>query len=430
MTASVGSARHLPASAGAATPFVIPAIAAAATGMRLQLMVGITPALIIAVLLLPVWWPAVRGYRFARGLIFTGLAAVVWGAVVTLTDTTRYTTTSLLLSESMVPLSMLGGLGLLLWARSCIGDSWTLIAFTMGMFVNIGIAGGNPINLWKFTFSFPVAFLLLGIAMRFNKWWEIIVLVVIAGVSAVSDSRSFTSFALAAAVLVLFQLRPGQASRPRPWQTLLGLAGIGLALATLMQALLLDGVLGEAAAQRSAAQISASGSLITGGRPELGAALALIWRQPWGYGSGTLPSSADVLVAKTGMTELNYDPNNGYVERYMFGTQYEVHSVLGDLWIRFGPLGAAFGIALLALAIYAVAMRVSLRTASGALALLVTLGIWDTFFSPLLTSYNTIALLFALSAIVIPPPGQSAPSLAPSALRRDHRPRPHHPRPA
>ena len=77
MTASVGSARHLPASAGAATPFVIPAIAAAATGMRLQLMVGITPALIIAVLLLPVWWPAVRGYRFARGLIFTGLAVAV-----------------------------------------------------------------------------------------------------------------------------------------------------------------------------------------------------------------------------------------------------------------------------------------------------------------------------------------------------------------
>ena len=40
------------------------------------------------------------------------------------------------------------------------------------------------------------------------------------------------------------------------------------------------------------------------------------------------------------MSALNYDPNNGYVEQYLFGQGYEVHSVLGDLWIHFGVAGA------------------------------------------------------------------------------------------
>ena len=99
------------------------------------------------------------------------------------------------------------------------------------------------------------------------------------------------------------------------------------------------------------------------------------------------------------MSGLNYDPNNGYVEGYMFGGQYEVHSVLGDMWLRFGPLGAAFALMLVVCAVYAVARSVSIKAASGLAVLLTLLGAWDTFFSPLLTSSRTLALLFALTAI-------------------------------
>lgn len=50
-------------------------------------------------------------------------------------------------------------------------------------------------------------------------------------------------------------------------------------------------------------------------------------------------------------------------------------------------------------AVYAVARSVSIKAASGLAVLLVLLGAWDTFFSPLLTSSRTLALLFALTAI-------------------------------
>ena len=85
----------------------------------------------------------------------------------------------------------------------------------------------------------------------------------------------------------------------------------------------------------------------------------------------------------------------------MFGGQYEVHSVVGDLWLRFGPVGAIFAVALIGCAIYAVARSVSVKAAAGIAVWLVLLGAWDTFFSPLLTSSRTLALLFALTAIPV-----------------------------
>lgn len=385
------------------TPFLIPLLAATAAGMRLQLASSITPAVIVAIILLPVWVSVLHTYRYARTLLALGLAGVAWGAVVTALDASRSTSASMVVNESMPLLSMLGALGLLLWCRSMIGVSWTAIGFAIGMLANVAITGGNPANLWKYSLSYPIAIAALGIAMRLGRGWELLVLAITAVVSALSDSRSFTSFVLIAAVLVVVQVRPASpdssqpARRGRPWQVLTGLVVLALALSALLQALIVDGVLGEAAAQRSAAQLHASGSLIAGGRPELGAAIALLARQPWGYGSGTLPGATDVMVAKTGMSQLNYDANNGYVERFMFGSHYEVHSVLGDLWIRFGPLAAAFGLLLLGTAIYALALRTSLLQASGLLALLAALGAWDMFFSPLLTSYNTLALLFVLA---------------------------------
>lgn len=381
-------------------PTIVAIAAAMCAAMRAQFGPGLTLCLVAGLVLAPVWVTNLKRFRYARSLLLVGAGAVVCGMVLTLLDTTRSTSSSLLIAQTLMMLSVLCSIGMLLWARSVIGAGATITAFGAGALVNIALTGGNPANLWKYSLAIPVALLLLGIAaMRNSRMLELIALVVVAGISAISDSRSMTAFLLLTAVLVVWQMASAGTGRlrPRPWQTILGLAALGLSAFLLFQALILDGVLGEAAAERTQAQIDTSGSLIAGGRPEMGAAAALISAQPWGFGSGTTPTSNDVWLAKTGMSALNYDPNNGYVERYMFGGHFEVHSVLGDLWIRYGLLGAAFALAICVLAVYATARHVSTRTASAALIFLTALGVWDTLFSPLLTSYTTLALMTALA---------------------------------
>lgn len=386
----------------AAVSTAVPAaLAAAAAAVRFQFGPGLSICLVVALALAPVWAGVLREYRYARALLAIALVAVVWGAVATLLDDTRGMSLTLLIAQSSQLLSLVGGAGLLLWARSTIGVGWTITAFGAGSLVNVALTGGNPVNLWKYSIAIPVILIALGLAMQWrSRLLPIALLGGFAGISALSDSRSMTSFLLLAAAALLWQASaPAADGRARPWQTLLWLSVAGAAAYSLLQSLILDGVLGEAAAQRSEAQIDASGSLITGGRPELGAATALIAARPLGYGSGTVPVSSDVWLAKSGMETLGYDPNNGYVERFMFGGHYEVHSVLGDLWLRFGPPGAAVVVLIVVVGIAGAASRLSTRAASAALVLLVLLGTWDALFSPMLTSYRTLALLFAVAAV-------------------------------
>ncbi|WP_372966779.1 hypothetical protein [Microbacterium sp.] len=385
------------------TTSIIAAGAAAASAIRYQFGPGVSLSLLTAVALLPVWWPAMKQFRFVRPLLGLAVVAAVWGAVLTSTETMRPTSASLLLEQTFTLLSLAGGIGTLLWARTQLGIGGTAVAFGLGALANVALTGGNSANLWKYSLAVPVIIIVLGLtSTSARRWLDLLALAVLAGICLVSDSRSMTSFLLLSGVIVLWQsfMPPGR-RRPRPLQTLLMLGVLSLGAFSLLQALILDGALGDAAQQRTQAQIDTSGSLIAGGRPELGAATALISHRPQGFGSGVLPTSQDVWIAKTGMSGLNYDPNNGYVEGYMFGGQYEVHSVLGDMWLRFGPVGAVFAIMLVACAVYAVARSVSMRAASGLAVLLTLLGAWDTFFSPLLTSSRTLALLFAITAIPV-----------------------------
>lgn len=398
---------------------VVPVLAAAAAAIREQVVNGVSVCVVVAIVLAPVWIGALREYRWARTLVALGLAAAAWGAGATLLQTERGIDLVLLRQETGTLLSLVGGAGLLLWARSRIGVGATVLSFAVGALLNVALSGGNPANLWKYSLAVPVALLLLGLAARTGeRWLPVVVLGGLAIVSALSDSRSMTSFLLLAGAAMLWQAAGERGSRARPWTALVALAAVGLAAASLLQALILDGVLGQSAQQRSEAQIDASGSIITGARPELGAATALIAARPLGYGSGTLPSSRDVWSAKQGMQLLGYDPDNGYVDRFMFGGHYEVHSVLGDLWIRFGPLGAALVVLIVAVGIAGLASGLSVRHASGALVLLALLGAWDALFSPMLTSYRSLALLFAIAAVPLVTASASRPSRrsgAPSA---------------
>ena len=113
----------------------------------------------------------------------------------------------------------------------------------------------------------------------------------------------------------------------------------------------------------------------------------------------------DVLVAKSGMAALGYEPNNGYVENYLFGSGFELHSVIGDFWAWYGIPGLVLALLLVAFFVSRVSVLVTARSASALVLFLVIKMMWDLMFSPAETSLTTLVLGMAL--------------LAPLTVRRD-----------
>lgn len=403
---------------------VVPLLAAAAMGIRYSFTNEVTVALLVSVILAPVWLSQLRRYRGMTALVLLGLGAIVSGIVISLLESSRtLSVKSLMLTNSLQVLGIVGVIGVLLWVRSQMGSAALAVAYGLGLLVNVVVTTGvNQGNALKFSFSIPVTVIVLGLAgLAHSRKVEIAWLIGLAAVLLVwADSRSMSAMLALTLMVMLWQLpRRVAQRRVRPSTVLLVIGLSGLAVYQIMQAVILDGVLGEAAQARSELQLQTSGSLVTGGRPELGATLALLLRQPWGYGSGVLPSSGDVWAAKSGMHVLNYDPNNGYVGNYMFGSGYEVHSVLGDLWIRFGVVGALLAVAFIAFCWYGLADRLSNRSASALLVFLTLNASWDLFFTPLRTASYTFVLAVALAAL---PALAAQPSPPPSTTRRSEKP--------
>lgn len=388
------------ARASAALP-VIPVLAAAAVGVRMSFGPGLTVGLIVAVVLIPVWVPAMRRYRSLGWWMVIGVIAVVWGVLLTALDTSRETSSTVLLSESLTVLAAIGAVGVLLWVRQQAGVAVAAIAFCCGMLASVVLSEPAGADAWKFSWSVPIYLLVMSLAMLSgSRVVELSALAVLSLTTIITDSRSVTAFLLLSAALIVWQMRPGmRASRPRAWLNVAGLALVAASAYFLFQSLIFEGVLGEAARDRSLQQVATSGSLIAGGRPEMGASTSLILANPMGIGSGVLASANDVWVAKAGMAALNYDPNNGYVERYMFGNGFEVHSILGDMWLRFGLAGAVFALFLLILCVVGIARCLSLRRASALLIFTGVFTVWNTFFSPFLGSYRIAVLALLLVAV-------------------------------
>lgn len=403
---------------------VVPLLAAFAMGIRYSFTNEVTFALLVSVVLAPVWLGQMRRYRGMALLALLGLLAIASGIVLTLLDSSRTVSVkSLMLTNSLQLLGILGMIGVLLWARSQVGSAAVAVAYGLGLLINVAVTRGvSQDNAFKFSFSIPLTVIVLGLAaLARSRKVELAWVMAVAAVLLVwADSRSMSAMLALTLMVMLWQLpRRATQRRVRPSTVLLVIGLSGLAVYQIMQAVILDGVLGEAAQARSELQLQASGSLVTGGRPELGATLALLLRQPWGYGSGVLPTSSDVWAAKSGMHVLNYDPNNGYVGNYMFGSGYEVHSVLGDLWIRFGLVGALLAVALVVYCWYGLAHRISTRSASALLVFLTLNASWDLFFTPLRTASYTFVLAVALAALPAVA-AQSSPS--PPKTRRSEIP--------
>ncbi|MTB88001.1 hypothetical protein H9L21_03295 [Aeromicrobium senzhongii] len=375
-----------------------------ATALRLPLPLGVPLGFLVGVPLLPITATAMRRYRFVP--LFVGMCAVaaVSGVLLTMQFSPEAGwDASILFANTVRVLSLAVGVVSLLWARTVVGLRTVVLVFGLGALANVAILGANPANVWKFSLSVPVILLALSGPWVFgNRNREFVVLIALTVVSALNDSRSAAAMLLIAAAIVLIQGgRAGTAGTARLRFVVVPVQLVVIAVAGYfaVQAAILEGALGEAARDRTVAQTTTAGSALLGGRPEIGATAALVDANPFGLGAGTLVSYDNLLLAKEGMRKIGYDPNNNYVEVYLFGNTYEVHSVLGNLWIQFGIAGLVTAALVGLILIHGLVVVSSERIARGVVVYLALRSLWDLPFSPFYTSAATLALALAVIAV-------------------------------
>lgn len=377
----------------------VASVAALVIGFRYRLPPDIPIGYLLAAALLPVSIAMWQLYRGARLITVVALLAAISGLFLTWHAAAAGTADqSLTIVQTARVLGLALGTLALLWVRSVVGSRVTVFMFGIGTLLTVGLAGINYDNPWKFSFSVPVTLLLLSLPWVYRRRnIEFLVLTALGGVSALNDSRSAAAMMLIAAALVLTRRGQVQRTARSIWPTVVRLAALCVGGFYLLQAAALEGVLGEGAQQRSLEQIDRSGSLLVGGRPEVGASIALLTDRPLGYGAGALVTPTDVLTAKNGMTVVGYDPNNNYVEGYMFGYGFEVHSFLGDLWILYGLAGAILAVLVVGAVTWGMVRGLTQGAVSGVLVYLALRTLWDFGFSPFPSVMITVILALALA---------------------------------
>ncbi|MFE1665835.1 hypothetical protein [Microbacterium sp. P02] len=373
-------------------------------GARINAVPFAPVAGLVGIALLPALIPTIRRFRTIPTLLI--LLAVSLGAGVALTSfssATHDTSMSLAISHSAMVVALIGGIAVLLFARAHIGTPWTAISYGAGMVGGIFLEPVSGSNAWRFTYSLPIAVLVLAIlSMRPRLAPQLLALVGLGVIGLVNDSRSNSAMLFLAAAILLWQRFSRAVSKGRRRAgNIIGLILVAAGFFQLAQFSLLEGYFGEVSQDKTAAQIATSGSLLLGGRPEASASFAIIREYPLGLGSGTLPTGGDVTAAKTAMQQIGYDPNNGYVERFMFGSGIEVHSMLGDFWIWFGLAGLAACVVMVTTVVWGLEHRLRSAGLTALLAYLSVRFFWDLLFSPASSSMKFVTLTIALAAIAI-----------------------------
>ena len=412
--AGAGAAHATLPSRVAGLDAIVAALCCVLIASRLPIRQGLNLGILISLATIPLWLGPLWRKRFGPlVVVLSGLAAASGALLTWFMDATHQTSTSLLQQNTLELIGLVTGIGFLIWAIERIGPRGTALWFGVGLLLAIGWRSVDVENPWKFSLSIPVIVFALALAaFARSRFVDLLVLAALAVVSVLNDSRSAAAMALATAAMLVCQgllRRFGRESTPG--RTLGWMALAGALVYAAMQWLILAGVFGAETRDRTLLQLREAGSILLGGRPEAGATLALFQYNPWGFGAGTLANATEVQVAKAGMARLNYDPNNGYVERYMLGNGFELHSIAGDLWAWFGFAGGALAITLLALVVWGVAQRLATRRANGLhLFLLFQVG-WDTFFSPFFfTTISTLMLAVALTWPARPEPPEDHPA--------------------
>ena len=366
-------------------------------GTELKLRYGAFAALPVAVLLAPLWITAVRRYVLAPTIVVLGLAAVPAGWFLgELAESDHAISQALRQRSVALLLSGLAVFVLLLWARTIVPTSRVVVLYGAGALAGVLLRGQTD---WKFNLALPVTLVVLGlIESGGHRKLAAVAVVVLGTITAVNGGRSLFGLCVLAAVITAWQFLSPTPKRTPGFAVLMAVAGLVLVVYLLASTLLTSGALGADAEARSREQISRSGSLISGGRPEWAVTAELFRLRPEGFGAGVIANGEDVAAGKAGLLRIGVDLDEGR-KRYMFGSEFRLHSILADLWVRYGWFGVALGVALLAAVARSVNRLVGSRTADTSAMLLAVLAGWYLFFGPIYSNWADVCAGAAIVAV-------------------------------
>jgi hypothetical protein len=354
-------------------------------GVNASVSVGLSTGLLATLGLLPVWCTSLPRYRGAVPIAVLTLASLPAGLVLDFASGDRDVDARTAIEVSLRLVTAIGGVGLILWCREFLPPARIAVVLGSGWLLAALANSPGSENPWKYELAVPVTLVVLGLTAGARSRRPVVAaLLVLAAVGVVNEHRSYLGFCLATLGLLLWQARPVRGSRRLPalgQVALLALSAyVVYRLATL---LLVNGLLGYDLQQRSLQQIRDGGSLLVGGRPEITATARLLQEYPGGFGVGAVPRSADVMVAKQGLVTAGVPTHNGYIDRFMFGGQFKLHSVAADLWSNFGLVGLLLGAVIALTILLSLTARMADRKASALVLFLALTALWDVAFSPL-----------------------------------------------
>lgn len=378
---------------------VVAYLSVALLGLNVPIAFGMTTSTLIVICMAPVWISALSRFRFAVPIMVLTVIAVVWGVLLVNLNTERGFEVRMGVDAVFLLIAGIGGLGLLLWARTVLPVYQIVVLFGSAYLLSVLSEVPGSENPWKYQLSIPVSLIVLALASRSRSAWPTLLsLGAIGLLSIATNSRSFFGFCLLAAVMYLWQRRSRRSDMPMNKLLVVGLIGLVLAaMYSLGTSLLAGGYLGEEAQTRTVAQIQDGGTLLAGGRPEWFATSALMAEHPMGFGIGAVPTATDIWVAKTGIKRVGIETTNGYVDNYMFGGHIKLHSIIADLWASFGLVGLALGLFLGFTLVFSLLDRIANATASGLACLFAIIGIWDLAFGPIFTNLKDVMIAVAIA---------------------------------
>lgn len=371
---------------------VVAGVAALAAGFDLTLAVGATVALPVAVLLAPVLLPSVREHSMATLLLLLGAAAMTWGVVLGEANLAeRAVSGPNRLQLIGLVASGLAAMVILLWARRHL-PTWAVAALygTGGLFGAV-VQGSMS---WKFSLAAPATIVVVGLLERRSRLAAAAGLLGMGVVTLLDDGRAFLGFCVLAAVITMWQSRP-PLGWTRRWQPAVMLAVLAVALYQLAVVLLSGGYLGSEAQERTIDQIETSGSLLTGGRPEWAATAELVRRDPTGFGLGAIPTWDDVRAARGGLATVEVELERNRLA-YMFGGQFRLHSVAGDLWAGAGLVGLALAGLIAVALVRSLSFAIADRAAPAVVCLAVVMGLWHLLFGPIYSNWHDVCAALGL----------------------------------
>lgn len=377
--------------------------ALALLGMNLPLPSATSTGLIATVALVPVWAAAVARARGAAVLFALAAIGLLSGILLTVVSSADHSVATRHAVElSFTVLTGLGGIGLVVWARTVVPLRVLGIAYGGGQLI-AGLLAPAVADAYKFQFALPVTIIVLSVlsdrAGRTALRATLLAFGVLAVLDVAGNARSAFGRCAIAAALVLWQMRRQSAGRRAgAGSNLLLLVAVGVGVYFAATELLVSGALGAGVQARTTQQIAQSGSLLLGGRPEWLATLSLMKAHPLGFGMGAVPNATDVATAKAGIAASHIPTINGYIEHYLFNGRFELHSIVADLWANLGPAGLLLGLALVAVAVGELVVLLSRRAAPALTCFAVVTAVWYLAFGPVYS--NMVDVAFAVGLVM------------------------------